>query len=141
MKSHGINPSSIPVNNNGEVTDLLEHCQRLEQQRKHERLNYPPRRIIGMPSSQDVLLGKGHPFQNHAGNKNLRLVVAERYREYEKALKGAKKEIAESVIEHIKSNGGLFLKQDGGKWARADHEIVVLKVSAAFRTLRLKGGI
>ena len=128
------------MNEKGEVINQLENCRRLEKQRKLERLYFPPRKTIGMPSSQDVLLGKGAPFQNHAGNKNLRLLVAERYREYEKAQKGAKKQLAEDVIETIKHNGGLFLKQDGDQWVLADHKTVVLKVSAAFRTLRLKGG-
>ena len=129
------------MNDKGEVINWLDHCKWLKEQRKLERMRYPPRNTIGVPSSQDVLLGKGAPFQNHAGNKNLRLVVEERYKEYEKAQKGAKKQIAEDVIENIRQNGGLFLKQDGAQWVLADHKTVVLKVSAAFRTLRLKGGI
>ncbi|CAJ1965027.1 unnamed protein product [Cylindrotheca closterium] len=140
LRRHGINPTSIPVNENGEISDQLEYCRRLEQLRKHERLKYPLRHIIGVPSAQDVLLGKGTPFQNHAGNKSLRQVVSDRYKEYEKAQKGLKKVIAKEIVDAIRGNGGLFLKQDGKKWIPVNGEVAVLKVSAAFRTLRLKGG-
>jgi len=93
-----------------------------------------------MPSPQDVLLGKGTPYQNHLGNKNFRQLISYRYRAWEAALKGDKKAIAEEVVHTIRSNGGLFLKQDRGKWILADNDVARLKVSAAFRTLRLKGG-
>ncbi|CAJ1965021.1 unnamed protein product [Cylindrotheca closterium] len=140
LRRHGIDPTSIPVNEHGEISDQLEHCRILKQQRKHERLKYPLRHIIGVPSAQDVLLGKGTPFQNHAGNKSLRQVVVDRYKEYEKAQKGLKKVIAKEIVDVIRGNGGLFLKQDGKKWIPVNGEVAVVKVSAAFRTLRLKGG-
>mmetsp|Transcript_35489 Transcript_35489/g.86026 ORF Transcript_35489/g.86026 Transcript_35489/m.86026 type:complete len:80 (+) Transcript_35489:692-931(+) len=40
----------------------------------------------------------------------------------------------------IRGSGGLFLKRDGDKWVPADDEVSILKVSAAFRTLRGKRG-
>ncbi|CAJ1965031.1 unnamed protein product [Cylindrotheca closterium] len=141
LRRHGIDPACIPVNEQGETTDHLEYCLRLEQQRKHERLNYPLRHSIGVPFPQDVLLGKGLPFQNHPGNTNFRQVVVDRYKEYEKAQKGLKRAIAKEIVDTIRGNGGLFLKQDGKKWVPANDEVSVLKVSAAFRTLRLKGGV
>jgi len=140
LQGHGINPACIPVNEHGEISDHLEYCRRLEQQRMIERLKYPLRHAIAVPSAQDVLLGKGSPFQNHAGNKSLRQLVFDRYKEYEKAQKGEKKSIAQEIVDAIRGNGGLFLKQDGKKWVRVNDEVSVLKVSAAFRTLRLKGG-
>ncbi|CAJ1965029.1 unnamed protein product [Cylindrotheca closterium] len=141
LRRHGIDPACIPVNEKGQSTDHLEYCLRLEQQRKHERLNYPLRHSIGVPFPQDVLLGKGTPFQNHPGNSNLRQVVSDRYKEYEKAQKGLKKVIAKEIVDAIRGNGGLFLKQDGKKWIPVNGEVAVLKVSAAFRTLRRKGWV
>ncbi|KAL3935574.1 MAG: hypothetical protein SGBAC_008938, partial [Bacillariaceae sp.] len=122
LRGHGIDPVCIPVNEHGEMSDHLEICRRLEQQRKHERLKYPLRRTIGTPAAQDVLLGKGQPFQNHSGNKSLRQVVSDRYKEYDKAKRGGKKTIAQEVIDVIRGNGGLFLKQDGNKWVPAKNE-------------------
>ncbi|KAL3935899.1 MAG: hypothetical protein SGBAC_008678, partial [Bacillariaceae sp.] len=141
LRRHGVDPTYIPVNECGEMSDRVETCRRLEQQRRHERLKYPRRKSIGIPSTQDVLLGKGSPFQNHSGNKALRQLVKYRYKEYEGAKKGTKKAIAQEIVNVIiMVNGGLFLKQDGNKWAPANDEVAILKVSAAFRTLRSKGG-
>mmetsp|Transcript_2579 Transcript_2579/g.6198 ORF Transcript_2579/g.6198 Transcript_2579/m.6198 type:complete len:101 (-) Transcript_2579:479-781(-) len=68
LRGHGVDPACIPINEQGEISDHLEYGRGgLEQQRKYERLNYPPRRIIGTPSTKDVLLGKGVPFQIHSG--------------------------------------------------------------------------
>ena len=140
LRRHGIDPDSIPINKEGEISDKLEYCRRMEQQRAQERLNYPLRKSVGMASSRDVLLGKGTPYQNHPGNKNLRQIVSDRYKEWDGAQKGAKKAISEEVIDTIRGDGGLFLKQDDDKWIIVDNDVARLKVSAAFRTLRLKGG-
>ena len=142
LRGHGIDPRCIPLNADGEISDALEHGQKMEQQRAQERLNNPLRRIIGTASSQDVLLGKGTPFQNHTGNRILRQIVSDRYREWERAQKGEKKAISQEIIDTIRGNGGLFLKQDTncGKWILVDNNVATLKVSAAFRTLRLKAG-
>lgn len=141
LSGHGIDPACLPLTAKGEISDRLEDCRRLEQQRQHERLNFPPRRNFDVPFCNDVLLGKGTPFQIHPGNKNLRFLVADRYKSYEKAQKGVKKVIAQEVIETIHNGGGLFLKQDGGTWIPVKNDVALLKVGAAFRTLRLKGGI
>ncbi|CAJ1964761.1 unnamed protein product [Cylindrotheca closterium] len=139
LRRHGIDPACIPLNEHGEISDHLEHCNQLEQQRMHERLKYPMRHTIGVPAAHDVLLGKGTPFQNHWGNKNLRHMVLDRYKEYEKAKKGIKKAIACEIVDSIRGTGGLFLKQGEKEWVPVSDEVAMTKVSAGFRTLRLKG--
>ncbi|CAJ1946213.1 unnamed protein product, partial [Cylindrotheca closterium] len=59
-------------------------------------------------------------------------------KEYEKAKKGRKKVIAQECVDAIRSNGGLFLKQDGNKWFVVDIEVAIKKVGALFRSLRLR---
>ncbi|CAJ1932934.1 unnamed protein product [Cylindrotheca closterium] len=140
LRGHGIDPSCIPVNAKGEITDLVKERQRIEQQRRQERLKYPTPSTIAVPFCEDVLLGKGTPFQIHHGNKKLRLFVADRFKKYERAQKGAKKAIAYEIIDAVRSNGGLFLKQDGNRWVPATDDVALLKVSALFRYLRLKSG-
>ncbi|CAJ1965015.1 unnamed protein product [Cylindrotheca closterium] len=140
LRGHGIDPSSIPVNDKGEITDLLEDRQRLERQRRQERLIYPIPSTIFVPFCEDVLLGKGIPFQIHSGNRKLRMIVADRQKEYEKAKKGRKKSIAKECVDMIRSNGGLFLKQDDNKWFPVDIEVAIKKVGANFRTIRSKSG-
>ena len=119
----------------------MEFCKRLEDERKKERLKQPPRNTIGVPYFCDVILGRGTPIQEHPGNRNLRQIVVGRYKEYEKALKGAKRSIAREIVDTIKQDGGLFIKKEGNKFLPVDDAVAIVKVSANFRTLRLKGGI
>ena len=136
LRGHGIDPASIPLNDNGEVTDV-EECHRLiEEQRRYERLNFPLRSTIHVPFCEDVLLGKGTPIQNHTGNKRLRQLISEHIKQYDRSQRGEKKAIALDIIETIRQRGGFFLKQDGNTWSRVDDEVARLKVTAAFRTYR-----
>jgi len=136
LRGHGIDPGSIPINENGELTDLLDDRKRLEAQRKYERLNFPPRSSIHVPFCLDVILGKGCPFQNHPGNKRLRDLVDLNAKRYDKAQKGDKKAIAQEIVDTIKDSGGYFLKQDGYTWIPVENEVARVKVSATFRTQR-----
>ncbi|CAJ1962879.1 unnamed protein product [Cylindrotheca closterium] len=140
LRGHGIDPSCIPVNNKGEITDLVKDRKRIEQQRRNERLKYPTPSSIAVPFCEDVLLGKGTPFQIHHGNKKLQQFVADRFKKYERAQKGAKKAVAHEIVEAVRSNGGLFLKQDGNRWVPVTDDVALLKVGALFRYLRLKSG-
>lgn len=127
LQGHGINPTCIPINDKGEMTDLVEERQRIEAQRRYERLNFPLRSSFYVPFSQDVLLGKGTPFQNFPGDQ---------YKNYDKAQRAEKKVITMGIVDTIRQGGGLFLKQDGDKWIRVEDEVARLKVTAAFRTFR-----
>ncbi|CAJ1951398.1 unnamed protein product [Cylindrotheca closterium] len=90
LRGYGIDPSSLPVNNKGEITDRIKDHKRLEQQRRQERLRYPTPTAIAVPFCEDVLLGKGTPFQIHRGNKKLQQFVADRYKEVRKGAKRGK---------------------------------------------------
>ena len=115
----------------------MKECRGLmEAQRRYERLNFPLRSTFFVPFSQDVLLGKGTPFQNHPGNKRLRQLIADHIKHYDKSQRGEKKDIALEIIGDIRQSGGLFLKQDGSKWTRVNDNVARLKVTAAFRTYR-----
>ena len=139
LQGHGIDPASIPVDENGEISDLQEGRQKMEEQRRYERLTYPLRSTFYVPFCEDVLLGTGAPVQNHSGNKRLRELVSDHIRHYEKAQRGGKTAIAEGIIDIIRQRGGFFLKkQDGGEWSRVNNEVATLKVTAAFRTYRQK---
>ena len=141
LRGHGIDPTSIPLDEKGEITDVEECRRSIEEQRRYERLNFPLRSTIHVPFCEDVLLGKGTPIQNHTGNKRLRLLVAEHIKQYDKSQRGEKKTLALEIVETIRQRGGFFLKQDGSAWTRVDADVARLKVTAAFRTYRqsLKG--
>ena len=136
LRRHGIDPDSIPLGENGEITDLEEARQSMEAQRKYERLNFPLRSTFYVPFSADVLLGKGTPFQNHPGNKRLRQLISDHIKQYDKSRKGEKKAIARGIIDIIRQSGGLFLRQDGSIWTRVNDDVARLKATAAFRTYR-----
>ena len=116
---------------------MKEERRRQEEQRRYERLNFPPRSTIHVPFSMDVLVGKGIPFQNHPGNIRLRELVSDHMKQYDKAGKLEKRTIAMEIIDRIKQSGGLFLKQDvGNQWSRVNDEAATLKVLATFRSYR-----
>lgn len=136
LQGHGIDPASIPLDEEGEINDVQHEIRKMEAQRRYERLSFPLRSTINVPFSHDVLLGKGTPFQFHPGNIRLRELIAEHFKQYDKAQRGEKKDIAAGIIETIRDRGGLFLKQDGAKWNLVDDEVARLKVTTAFRTFR-----
>lgn len=69
----------------------------------------PPTNPIRRPNPNDVLLGRGKPFQNWAGNQNM-LTLIDAYRErYHEAERTAKHSIIETILSSIRSRGGRFL--------------------------------
>jgi len=140
LTGFGIAPGTIPVVEGCKITNLQAHRERLMKMRSVERRHRPRRQKVAVPFKVDVLFGKGTPFQTHPGNIQLRALVSERYKMYEKAGKGIKKEISLQVVQTIQLNGGLFLRPDGDSWVCVEDETARQKVSALFRTLRCKTG-
>ena len=113
LRGHGIDPSCIPVNDKGNMTDLFEDRQRLEEQRQQERLKYPTRRTIAVPFCEDVLLGKGRALY-------FRFILAIKsceslYQIGTRSTKGQKKErrrllLVESLMS-LRAMGGYFLSK------------------------------
>jgi hypothetical protein len=103
----------------------------LPLQQQQQRL----KRII-VPTNVDVLLGRGRPFQEHAGNLRCNFVVMAAMEEYEKVSRNDKTGIARNVIGKIESYGGRFLKQTDGVWEEVDDTETLRKISHSFRTHR-----
>jgi hypothetical protein len=65
--------------------------------------------VISKPSKNDVLLGRGKPRQNWAGNQFM-LALCDTYRErYHSVERIEKNQIIDEVKSIIKSKGGRFL--------------------------------
>jgi len=92
--------------------------------------------IIVVPRNDDVLLGRGRPFQEHAGNMRCNYVVLSTMEKYEEASRNDKTTIARNVINKIKGYGGRFLKQHEGVWEEVDDSEALRKISHSFRTHR-----
>jgi hypothetical protein len=91
---------------------------------------------IDTPSSVDILLGRGKPFQSHLGNQRmLRIVDACRER-YLKSERKEKHTIVEDVIAAIMEIGGRFLSRVDYEnyWVEVNHSIAYRKVGHAFRS-------
>lgn len=70
-----------------------------------------------IPGCDDVLAGKGKPFQQHSGNLRYRLLIElglERYMRIEG--RSEKGQIVEGVIARVRERGGRFLKKDKDDW-------------------------
>ncbi|CAJ1938432.1 unnamed protein product [Cylindrotheca closterium] len=141
LAGFGIASGTIPVTKGGEISNLQAFRERLMEMRAEERHQQPRRDKVHVPFKADVLFGKGTPFQTHPGNIQLRSLVTERYKMYQKAEKrGRKKQIAQEIVQIIHQNAGLFLRPDGDSWVCVDNDGAIQKVSALFRTIRVKRG-
>ena len=84
----------------------------------------------------DVLLGRGKPIQEHAGNIRYHVILDQYQVAYEEAKKYEKMQIADTVVRIVHHLGGRFLKQQHASWIVVDDTVARDKVSHAFRTRR-----
>ena len=99
---------------------------------------------IDHPTQYDVLFGRGKPYQGHEGNIRLHKIVDLYKGRYVKARRHEKTEIAEEIVQFIKSGGakaGRFLKRVDGEetWTVVCDSIARDKVSHALRGKPRKG--
>jgi hypothetical protein len=83
----------------------------LQQQMLQQQQQLQRRMPITKPGKQDVILGRGKPFQNWPGNQFM-LSLCDCYRErYHAAERAQKNSIVQEVMDVIKSRGGRFLRK------------------------------
>ncbi|KAL3930754.1 MAG: hypothetical protein SGBAC_011626 [Bacillariaceae sp.] len=93
-------------------------------------------RIVTTVGDEDVLFGR---MYEHAGNERLRQHVEVISAEYNASNRGRKKQIADSLVQEVKSRGGRFLKPiESGRWVEVTDKMAETKVSARFRNFRRK---
>ncbi|KAG7357390.1 hypothetical protein IV203_002078 [Nitzschia inconspicua] len=94
---------------------------------------------VETPTDQDVLFGRGRPYQSHPGNVNLHRLVALHKDRYERSRRFDKLAIADQIVYEIKSGGGKtpgrFLRRVEGKdyWEEAPDDVSREKVAHALR--------
>ena len=93
---------------------------------------------IVIPNHEDILLGRGNI--NHYGNLRFRQLIDQYQQEYEDADKVGKTNVAEKIVQVIKSSGGRFLKKNGNGWIQECDEKSRYCVSHRFRNMRRLGG-
>jgi hypothetical protein len=68
------------------------------------------------PAANDVLLGRGHPFQKWPGNTRLHRVVADRTIQYVSAVKRIDKTIIALTILSVINEEGNFIERTENGW-------------------------
>jgi hypothetical protein len=106
-----------------------------EKRRKHERMVHKGGRV-GVPSRNDVLLGRGRGLFQHVGNLRYRTLIDNVTDDHATASVTKKTQITWEIVEAVKKTSGRFLKDDGAGWVEVKNEVARLKVSHAFRTFR-----
>lgn len=94
--------------------------------------------VVVLPSRTDILLGRGKPIQENAGNMRYHMLLDHYYQAYEEAKKFQKMQIADKLVTIVHEYGGRFMKQDasGAGWIEVEDDVARDKVSHAFRTRR-----
>jgi hypothetical protein len=139
LMTFGIPTSCFPVDETGEC-DYKSHTDWLQRRRGQEESTTEYAEHIVLPGRNDVLLGRGKSYQEHAGNIRYRHIIQIHKANYEASRKFEKTVVAAIVIENIKADGGRFLKQDGESWVKVDDDTLRNKVSHDFRNLRCTDG-
>lgn len=96
---------------------------------------------VMIPTSNDVLFGRGRPFQEHAGNVRLSLILESLKVRYEGLKRNEKTSLAQDIVQNMKSKGIRFLRQSNNKdngyhWEQVDDVLAREKVSQGFRSMR-----
>mmetsp|Transcript_87484 Transcript_87484/g.131231 ORF Transcript_87484/g.131231 Transcript_87484/m.131231 type:complete len:468 (+) Transcript_87484:35-1438(+) len=135
LMTFGIPSDILPVQTSGELR-LEAHQEYVRRMRKQHDSDENIPRII-LPSTDDVLLGRGKPLQKHPGNLRYHHIIETYNEQYEKAMKLEKTNISKWLVEQIQDAGGRFLKQDDVAWVEIDDDAARYKVSHTFRNHRI----
>lgn len=134
LMSFGIPISNFPVTETGQL-NREKHHELIQMMRAIEdKKSSGP--FVLIPSSRDVLFGRGKGLHKHVGNLRLRLVMESYFAEYERVGKVEKTKLASKIVEEVKKNGSRFLKKSSGAWEVAPDEEARKKVSHYFRNVR-----
>mmetsp|Transcript_127 Transcript_127/g.176 ORF Transcript_127/g.176 Transcript_127/m.176 type:complete len:204 (+) Transcript_127:43-654(+) len=83
----------------------------------------------------DVLFGRGGATNNHIGNRQFRILVAQHQQEYLEAKKKEKASISKRIVGQVRQQGGRFLRKDesGSLWVDVGDKKASEKTSQALR--------
>lgn len=92
-------------------------AKRLIQAKYDADVEEPGEEIV--PRPVDVLMGKGTPINNHAGNINFRKEVQRHHALYDNERDGRKFLIAHAIVDSFVENGSRFLRRNKmGNWEK-----------------------
>jgi hypothetical protein len=134
----GIPSSLLPLDEEGEP-NLSRHWNYLEERKAtEEESKRKAAHEIGAPTSIDVVLGRGKPFQEYPGNLRLQEIIEKHWSRYQVADRFEKTVITMEIVTATKSSGGRFLKKDGDSWILVDDTVAKDRVSHSCRNITQK---
>eukprot|EP00934_Nitzschia_sp_Nitz4_P002333 Nitzschia sp. Nitz4//scaffold80_size88189//78525//80210//NITZ4_005094-RA/size88189-augustus-gene-0.52-mRNA-1//-1//CDS//3329558651//2333//frame0 len=137
MLSYGIPMEAVPVTGSGAVK--TKDLQKWIARRKSREAVLLGNGALGtfnkieLPTSRDVLLAKGRPYQNHPGNQEYLEMVHRYLVNYEttKDRKG-KRVVASILLEQVKLHSRFLLRDQDGWWVEATDSEALDRVVKAF---------
>jgi hypothetical protein len=108
MMTFGVPTKSIPISYDGTLK-VASHRKWIAKRKAKDNLLKETGcgldfEGIDVPGPNDIILGRGKPFQDHAGNMRLRMLVDLHWKEYDETKFGQKSVIAQEVVKWIKKN-------------------------------------
>jgi len=99
------------------------------------------------PTSRDIVMGRGRPYQEFAGNVALKKVIDDRFEEYQTSFRVDKVALFRRVVQDLQAGGVRFLEknpeatkdetQTAPEWREISEERARGKISHAFRNKRV----
>jgi hypothetical protein len=143
LMTFGIQYKILPVDAQGEmirtkVSNFVEERKQIEERRL--QATSKTQGVVN-PTSDDVLLGRGRPFQEWVGNLRLGKEIDQHRNIYRDASRFEKTCTSMNIVNIIQSGNGRFLqkckdghKEENGEWVEVDDIVAREKVSSGFRT-------
>lgn len=140
LMSFGIPMNVFPMSLNGKLKTAshLKWIERRKQKELYMKQHSLPIGAVDIPSRNDVLLGRGRPFNIHPGNRLLHEIVESHFEEYDCAERTEKTRLAKAIVATINRDSGRFLKQheESGMWVEVSETEARQKVNHSFRRKR-----
>jgi hypothetical protein len=131
LLSFGI-PDTSPFDTRGEIQteNLLQYIEK-----RKEKESQMIHTNVYCPSDNDVLLGRGKPFQEWPGNMQLSNIIDMHRKSYDESDRAQKTAISRDVVQIIKGLNGRFLQLNKatGHWEEFSDAVAREKVGSGFR--------
>lgn len=139
LMSYGIPITNVNLDHDGNL-DTENILRRIEDRRIKEfamKELAAASNVVEVATDNDVLLGRGKPYQVHPGNLKLAKLIEERHEQFNNASKAEKTVITWQIVTEVREkHGGRFLERDEstGAWKERDNEVARIKVAYGFRS-------
>jgi hypothetical protein len=136
LMTFGIPNHILPLDNNGNLKAGLVQAFVAKRRAIEDAQRETIGDRIDYPLKDDVLHGRGRPYQEYAGNAFLSRIFNARRDEYNNASRFDKTVIAYDIVKMIHERGGRFIQRDEatGGWTVVSDSVAREKISSGFRT-------